>query len=160
MKPLEPDDYMRLLETDYRDVSKRASYERRLMVREIVEKAFPRPCLCLKLEDKAWSSMGEPSLLRAHGVRLARLTPWIELVQCTVCGTNWLHGANTDSGSYVATRLSSEQARLIVDKDAWPDAYDRIEHLWPDEGFLRWQKCASLEDWRRQNPVLPGDRCF
>lgn len=151
------ENYLALVECDFRDVSGDARYERTGIMCRIVTQLFPRSCVCLSIPQDFRTSMNSSaSEVEAHANVLARRTPWIKLVHCCDCGIHWLVGTDTVDDHFDLRRVSAEVAADIVARDRWPTEFDDRANLWPDKGWLKAFGFASLDAWRAANDPSRG----
>jgi len=149
---LGPENYLSLAESDFRDVSPRARWERIDNARRIVTQRFPRGCVCLSQPRNFGENLSCPGCsVETRAETLARRTPWIKLAWCRDCGTHWLIGIDTVDDYFDVHRLSAEAATNIVAHDRWPAEFDHRAHLWPDVEWLKAFGFDSLDTWRAAN---------
>ncbi|HEY6070798.1 MAG TPA: hypothetical protein VIU85_05420 [Chthoniobacterales bacterium] len=132
-----------LLATDFSDT--RAVTDRRYELRRHLDQ-LKRGCECLTIEDREklpWSAPLEeiPELATLSVVRSC--TPWLHLEHCRVCGQYWFIAEDTVDDDIYFHRLSSEEARNIIERDQWPTTFDSKEAVWPDQGWLEAEKTGS-----------------
>src|SRR5262249_40614547 len=86
-----------------------ARHERMKKLREIITRRFPRRCVCLSIRSPAKRNLGSEGIpVEVHADVLARRTPWIALLHCRDCGTDWLIGIDTLDDDYYLHRLTPE----------------------------------------------------
>jgi hypothetical protein len=148
------EDYLALVTSDYRKVSGGARHDRLKTACDVVSRRFPRRCVCLSVQNDVARDSGPVDPVETHSDMLAQRTPWIKLVHCRDCGTDWLIGVDTRDDWIILHRLSAAEAADILTHDRWPAVFDGRAALWPDDEWLRTDGFASLDAWRAVHDPL------
>jgi len=144
--------YLQLIELNFADRYAVATMKGQLQ--EWVDKNYPRTCDCItwKHQEKIpLSTETRPELFEKKFRVLRRRTPWLDLVCCEQCQTYWYVAVDTIDDDYYLRRLNGEIAQGIIDRDIWPECFDKDEKFWPPIGWLKSDGYKNLKDWQIRN---------
>jgi hypothetical protein len=151
------DDYVTLAAADYADNRTMARRDRQAVAQAVAERHFPRSCRCLSWRENERVYVGLEDPLRAGYDILAKRTPWIWLIRCTDCASDWLVGCDTIDDEYLLYRLPAPEIEAILTTDLWPETFADRQTLVPDSAWLKAFGYDSLEAWRAAEDPLRRD---
>jgi hypothetical protein len=104
------------------------------LLSEYARQAAPLQCKCIQLSDIAVVATGEESKAVFQHIKevAKRGEPfwWLSLEHCRECNQWWLVASEERHNDvYCLRRLDSQAADEILNKNSWPDCFDRYETL-------------------------------
>ena len=124
--------YLETISVNYSD--KDALRKIKKLLSEYARQTSPLQCKCIQLSDIAVVATGEESkAVFQHMEEIAKRGDpfwWLSLEHCRECNQWWLVASEERHNDvYCLRRLDSQTADEILNKNSWPDCFDRYETL-------------------------------
>ncbi len=124
--------YFETISVNYSD--KDALQKIKELLSEYARQAAPLQCKCIRLSDMAVVTTGEESKAVFQHMEEVRKRGepfwWLSLEHCRECNQWWLVASEEQQNDvYCLRRLDRQTADEILNKNSWPDCFDRYETL-------------------------------